>query len=387
MRFIFALILMIGFPFFVKAEATQHRKNDVILLEEGQVFRGDYFASGSSVEISGTVEGDAYVAAGQAIIDGVIKGDLLILCGGAEISGEVQGNIRILGGQVTVSGNVQQNATLVAGNVQLSPSSVINGNVVIAAGNADSHGSIKGNAKILASNVRFSSHVNGNVTAYVGEIRVTSKGFIGGALDYRSNEPAWIDDRAQIKGPIEYHPSLLHSLMDWPWLKGLIIGSKIVALAMNFLFTMAFGWILIRMFPSKLSRTIDVLNTKTLNCLRSGIIVLIVVPLLALLLLITVLGAPFAVALVALNILGFYTAKIFFILWIATTLFSRWHIKRSKMFTLAVGLAAYYIITMIPYIGMGVTIVAMLLGMGAIVLAQTEKHVFLPEPHEAKDAK
>jgi len=382
MRLIFALILMIGFPVFVKAAPPEHKKNDVVLLEEGHVVKGDYFATGSSVEISGTVDGDAYVAAGQVIIDGVIKGDLLILCGGAEISGEVLGNIRVLGGQVTVSGNVERSATLIAGNVQLSPLSEINGNVVMAAGNADTLGKINGNAKILASNVRFSSHVNGNVTAYVGEIRVTSKGFIGGTLDYRSNDPAWIDDRAQIKGSVQYHPSILHSLVDWPWLKGIIIGSKILGLVMNFLFAMAFGWVLIRMFPSKLSRTIDVLDTKTFSCFRAGVAVLIVLPLLALLLLITILGAPFALALIALNILGFYTAKIFFILWITTRSFHKWHIKRSQMATLALGLLAYYAIVMIPYVGGVVSWAAMLLGMGAIVLAQTEKHLFLPNYHQ-----
>lgn len=379
MRLIFALILMIGFPVFLKAEPPLHKKNDVVLLEEGHVVKGDYFATGSSVEISGVVDGDAYVAAGQVIIDGVIKGDLLVLCGGAEISGDVLGNIRILGGQVTVSGNVERNATLVAGNVQLSPLSRVNGNVVMVAGNADTLGKINGNARILASNVRFSSQVKGKVTAYVGELRVTSKGFIGGSLNYRSNDPAWIDDRAQIKGPIEYRPSLLHSLVDWPWLNGIIIGSKILGLVMNFLFAMAFGWVLIRMFPGKLSRTIEVLDSKTLSCFRAGITILILLPLLAILLLITILGAPFALALIALNILGFYTAKIFFILWVTTRSFHKWHIKRSQMATLALGLLAYYAVTTIPYVGVFVSIGAMLLGMGAIVLAQREKHLFLPE--------
>lgn len=381
MRIIRALIILL-LPCFLRAESQSERR-DMVLLEEGQVYQGDYFAAGSSVEISGTVNGDAYIAAGQVTIDGVIMGDLLILCGGAEISGDVKGNIRVLGGQVNVTGTVQRNATLITGNLQLSPASFIQGNTVIVAGNADSLGRIAGNAKILASNVKFSSRVAGDVKAYAGEIRVTSKSFIGGSLEYRSNEPAWIDERAQIKGSVIFQPSLLHNLVDWPWLRGLIIGSKILALAMNFLFAMAVGWVLVRLFPSKLGRTLDVMDRKPVSCLGSGVVAVVLAPLLALILLMTVLGAPFALALIALNILGFYTAKIFFILWVASKGLRKWQIKRSKLATLALGLVAYYLVTALPFIGTSISILAVLLGVGAMVLAQTDKHVFVqPEAHK-----
>lgn len=375
MRVIRALIIFL-LPCFLMAE-SQREKRDMISLEEGQVYQGDYFAAGSSVEISGTVNGDAYIAAGQVIVDGVITGDLLILCGGADISGDVKGNIRVLGGQVNVSGTVQRNATLITGNLQLAPASFIQGNAVVVAGNTDMLGRIAGNAKVLASNVKFASRVAGDVKACAGEIRITSKGYIGGSLEYRSNEPAWIDERAQVKGPVTFQPSLLHSLVDWPWLRGLIIGSKILAVIMNFLFAMAVGWVLVRLFPSKLDRTLDVLDRKPVNCLGSGIVAIVVAPLLALLLLMTVLGAPFALALIALNILGFYTAKIFFILWVASKGLRRWPIKRSKLATLALGLLAYYLVTALPFIGTSVSILAALFGVGAMVLAQTDKHVFV----------
>ena len=378
MQFFHLLTLSFFCLFSLSADSKGTPRQDVSLLEEGHVHKGDYFIAGSSVEISGIIEGDAYVAAGQAIIDGVIKGDLLIVCGSAEIPGDVLGNIRILGGQVILSGKVGGSITLVAGNAQLSPLNVIQGSAIVVSANADVLGSIHGNTKLLSSNLQFASHVDGDVTAYVGEMRVSSKGYIGGALNYRSTQPAIIDRGAEIKGPIDYHPSFYQSFVDWPWLKGLIIGSKILALLMNFIFTLVFGWILIRLFPSKLSRTVQVLDHQPLHCLSTGLVVLVAIPLLCLILLITVLGAPFALALIALNILGFYTAKIFVVMWIASKGLHKYHIKRGKIATLAIGLIAYYLITVIPFIGTFVSLLAMLCGMGAIVLAQREQHLFLP---------
>jgi hypothetical protein len=378
MQFLYAIALSFFFLFSLSAQSKGPCSDDGVMLEEGQEYKGDYFIAGSSVEISGIIEGDAYVAAGQAIIDGVVKGDLLIVCGSAEISGKVLGNIRILGGQVTLSGPVGGSITLVAGNAQLSPASVIQGSAIVVSANGDVLGKIHGNAKLLSSNLEFTSHVDGDVTAYVGEMRVSSKGYIGGALNYRSTQPAIIDRGAEIRGPIDYHPSFLQSFIDWPWLKGLIIGSKILALLMNFIFTLVFGWILIRLFPSKLSRTVQVLDHQPLHCLTTGLVVLVAIPLLCLILLITVLGAPFALALIALNILGFYTAKIFVVMWIASKGLQKYHIKRGRLATLALGLIAYYLITVIPFVGTFVSLLALLCGMGAIVLAQREQHLFLP---------
>ena len=378
MQFFYTLVLSFFCFFALSAQPKGSSPHDLILLEERATHEGDYFIAGSSVEISGIIEGDAYVAAGQAIIDGVIKGDLLIACGSAKISGKVLGNIKILGGQVTLSGEVGGSVTLVSGNAQLSPSSLIEGSATFVSANADLLGRIHGNTKLLSSNLQFASHVDGDVTAYVGEMRVASKGYIGGSLNYRSTQPALIDRGAEIKGPIDYHPSFLQSFIDWPWLKGIIIGSKILALLMNFIFTLVFGWILIRLFPTKLSRTIQVLDHQPLHCLSTGLVVLVAIPLLCLILLITVLGAPFALALIALNILGFYTAKIFVVLWIASKGLHKYRMHRGKVATLALGLIAYYLITVIPFIGSLVALLAMLCGMGAIVLAQREKHLFLP---------
>lgn len=363
----FIALLAISFSF---AENASAHKSDVIFLEEGEVFQGDYFSSGSTVEISGRIKGDAYIAAGQAIIDGIIEGDLLLLCGSADISGKVLGNIRALAGQVTFSGSVGKNLTALAGNVYLSPNCEVKGNSVITAANADLQGQIDHALKLSAFNARFAGKVDDDIMAYVGEIRVTSKGFIGKDFIYRSHDPAWIDDKATILGKIEYRPSIIHDLVEIPWLQGIIMGSKIITLGMNFLFSIVLGYILIKLFPQKLSKTLDLLSTKPLYCFTTGIVIVVLLPILCLVLLLTVLGAPFALALAGLNLLGFYTAKVFVIFWVASKALKKFTLSKKPLIVLSLGLCLYYLITAIPFVGAFITVLTVLLGIGGVVRAQ-----------------
>jgi hypothetical protein len=238
-------------------------------------------------------------------------------------------------------------------------------------------GSIFSSAKLLVYNLRCSSYIEKDVSAYVGEMRLTSKADIG-SLSYRSTEPALIDEKARVRGPIDYHPSIFYHAIDHPWLSGLVIGSKFVALVMNFLFTFVFGWILLRLFPDKVERAVYALSTQTVSCLGVGLSALVLLPLISLLLLISVLGAPFAIALIALNILGFYTAKLFCVMWLSIKALQKVKIKATKPMALFLGLIAYYVITAIPYIGQASIIAAVLLGTGAILIAQKERRPLFP---------
>lgn len=172
----------------------QKETGEIVVLPSGTVHKGDYFAFGDSVEISGTVTGDVYVMGGQVYIDGKVIGDVLVSAGSVEISGEVDNNVRAIGGQVTLSGHVGHNVTVIAGNVALSPSAVIIGNVVCLAGNGDFAAIIGSDATVISSNLRISNVIKNNLNAYVGQMRLTSKAFVGGK--YRIHEQYRRHDRS-----------------------------------------------------------------------------------------------------------------------------------------------------------------------------------------------
>jgi hypothetical protein len=143
---------------------------------------------------------------------------------------------------------------------------------------------------------------------------------------------------------------------------------------MNFLYSLAIGYLLLRLFPRNLQSALISLRQQTWRCLSTGLITLIILPLCCLLLLMTVLGVPFALTLIALNIVGLYTAKVYFIFWGSDWLTTKikWKIHRLAAFALV--LLAYLIISFSPGVGKICSLTAMVFGLGAAVTAQTRQY-------------
>lgn len=353
---------------------TPHR--NVIVIPAGTVYNGDYFAVGDSVEISGTVNGDVYIFASQAIIDGVVNGDVLGCGGSFDISGNVRNNCRIGAGQILISGAVGNNVTAVAGNLQMLSSATIGGGLVATAGNVDLAATIAKSVTVVASNLRISSAIRGSVEAYVGQMHITSRAKIGGSIDYRSSDLAWVEQGASIQGKLTHHPSFVRELVHGTWIQGLLVGSKVVAVLMNFFYTLVVGIILIKVFPKNLDAALGVLKKTPWKALSYGLMLLVLLPLASLVLLMTILGVPFALTLIAANIIGLYTAKIYSILWTSNWLFGKMKFKANRYPTLLLGLIVYFALVQIPVFGTILAFASMVIGLGAGVLAQVRNNIF-----------
>ena len=371
------LILCLFFTLFSTLTHAEEGKTleeeNIIVLSSSEIHEGNYFAMGRSVEISGTVNGDVYVLAEQVVIDGIVNGDVLVSGGSVDISGKVAHNCRLLGGQILLSGAVGNNVTAIAGNLQILPSAAIGGNLVATAANADLAASIGSDATVVASNVRLSAHIGKNLQGYFGQMRITSKAVIGGEVDYKSGSEAWIEPGALIGGKVVRHPLFVHKLVEGTWIQGLLVGSKVLAILMNFIYTFVVGVVLIKVFPKNLEAALHALQGHPLKSLTYGIMVLILLPLVSLILLMTILGIPFALTLIAANIIGLYTAKIYSILWASNWAFRKVGLKSNRIPGLFFGVVIYFILTAIPIFGIFIALSAMLFGLGAGLLATVLK--------------
>ena len=346
------------------------QNDDIAIVPAGHVFVGNYYAMEEQIEISGVIRGNAYLAGSQVVINGTIEGNVFILAGDVEIKGTIQGDLWTLSGSAAILGKVAKDAIVLSANAQCNAE--IDGNLTVIAGNGEIEGVVGGNATGLAAQLKVVGFIKNNLRCFVGKLRVLSPARIKGDLKYRSNETAFIDPKAQIGGAIVYHKSVFRDLMDVPLIQGLVIGSKVATFLMNFIYTFVMGVIIIRMFPRKLSKALHALQEDPLKSLLYGAVLLILFPLASLILLATVIGAPFALTLIALNIVTFYTVKIFTILWIANRLFAKWKWKKNGMMTLFSGQVLYSILVAIPFAGIFFAFFTMVFGLGAVAVAQRE---------------
>ena len=371
--FTFFILLIYITTLYGRNDDNSSNEEGIVVLSSTQIVNNDYFAYGKNVEISGTVNGDVYVLGGQVLFDGKVNGDIIALAGSIEIAGIVSHNVRIMAAQASISGQIGRNLTGVTATIDISPSAVIGNNAVIISGNADLESIIKNNVRLYTSNVRISDHIGGNVMAHVGKIRLTSKANIGGSLEYWSNKDALIDSSTHIEQGVKHHPPFFYNLFHGKWAKILKISSKLATFLMNFCYSLTIGIIMIRYFRYRIDRTLNAMNQTPLQALIAGGVLLLILPLACLLLIVTVLGVPFALTLLSLTVVTFYTAKIFFILWVSKILLHRFDFQRYIYHYLLCGLIIYFLLTLIPYIGVVLSLSALLLGLGGMIVGKMKR--------------
>lgn len=364
MRFLLAILFC-----FSSLPAEEH----FVVLPKEKIHQGDYFAAGGSVEVSGVVKGDVYVFGSQIIIDGTVEGDVIATGASIDIAGVVHGNARLIGGQVEINGSIGRNATIMGGNLQLASQGKIVGNAVFTGGLIDLSGDIGRNLTATASTLRLSGTVQGNVIAHVGSIRLNSEANIEGNLEYSSTQEAQIEPGSEIRGKVTYHTSAIGDVLSGKWKKKFIIGSKFIGILMNFLFTFVLGWIFIKFFSKRLKNTQEILDKKKWRAFWVGILIALLLPISCLILFITILGFPFGLALLAISIFGFYSAKIFPIIWISNKALSKFHLKKNSVWIYFWGLILFFLLRRIPFFGDLISFVFIFLGLGSITLSRIRR--------------
>lgn len=383
MRRLNLFLLFLLFNLSAYSEFSEDKKVSFRALPRGEVWKGDFFAAATGVEISGQATQDVYIAGSQVIIDGEVMGDVLMIGGTLEISGVVHGNVRAIAGEVLITGTIDKSISTCSGNIHVGTTARIHGGAVIVSGNADIAGTLDNDLTVAASNVRLACTVSGNATAFAGQIRVTSRANIAGFLSYSSSEPLWIEPEAAVSGGVKQNTSAIQEIIKHKWLDTILLGSRIAGFMMNFIYTFAIGFILLKFYPNNIEATARYLRTKPLRALLNGVLVALIVPLVSFLLLMTILGVPFALTLIAANIIGFYTAKVYVIYWASELLFEKFNLSKKRVLAFTTGNVIYFLLINIPYAGVFFSILSMLAGLGAIVSTQVHKR--LSEKHHPMD--
>ncbi|HEU4684213.1 MAG TPA: polymer-forming cytoskeletal protein [Nitrospira sp.] len=338
------------------------------ILDAGKEVAGDYFAFGPRVAISGTVHGDLYAAGGEVMVDGVVEGDLIAAGGTVVLSGTVAQNARVAGGLITLSGTIGRNATMAGGDVELTGQAAVKGNWLAAGGHVRAAGSIGGDARIAAGEMILSDSIGGHVTAAAPSIRLTSTAAIGKNLRYWSEEEPSLEEGATIRGTMVRRP-LPETLKAERFHAGLT-ALKLAGLAVSFCSTLILGLILVRSYPV-FSLAVDwTIRERPLASLGMGLAAVVGVPILVLACIVTVLAVPIGLVLAALYAASLYLARIFVMAWAGQLVLLLISDRPSPTWAFVTGLLLYSIIMLVPVVGSVITVVTILLGVGASLLTK-----------------
>jgi hypothetical protein len=146
----------------------------------------------------------------------------------------------------------------------------------------------------------------------------------------------------------------------------------VLAAVVSFLSTLILGLILLRVYPVFSRRVTAILRDQPGVSLGVGGVVLVVTPVAAVSLVVTLLALPVGVILLALYGVTVYLARIYTMTWAGQWLLRHKDESTSLARAFTVGLVVYSLLSLVPVVGGLITLGTVLFGLGALLMAKKE---------------
>lgn len=287
---------------------------------------GDYYREAVSIMGSVLVEkggqvGDAAVAIlGDTVVDGEVDGEAVAILGDLTVNGRVRGEAVAVLGDSTIDGIVEGELVTILGRVRLGPEAHVQGDLISVGGKVE-----------RAPGAR----VDGNIQEIA---------FLGDNYYVVDGLKTWVKRCLLLGRPLAFGKNL-----GWAW--GLAIG----ALAVYFFIAL--------LFPDAVKKCAQTLETKPGLSIVAAILSLLLTPILAIILSVTVVGPV---------ILGFFLffagifGKVVFFAWMGRRIALPMGIKLPAFAVLMGGVVTLFIYV-IPIVGGLFQKVAGFLGLGVVI--------------------
>src|SRR5437660_3498589 len=280
------------------AMAAEVRNGAAAVVAPGETLNDDLFASGQTVTVAGRVTGDVYAAGQTVVVTGTVDGDLIAAAQQVVVDGTVNGNVRAAGAVVTVNGHVGRSVTGAAQQVNISSSGSVDGSLVAAGETISAFGPVGRGITAGGGTLQLGGTVGGKVLAWANTLSLGPSTRIAGDLEYRSETQAEIPS-GTVAGRVQYDPiqrearqaPLLNGLFDFGGLVWLFGSALLGALAIIFA-------------PRASARAVELGRQQPVQTFGVGLLVLFSVPLMVVLIAVTLVGIPIALALGALYWVG-----------------------------------------------------------------------------------
>lgn len=341
----------------------------VTAAENGATDTGsNIYLAGTEVHTENPIHGDLVAAAGRIRVEHPISGDAVLAAGSVEVYGRIGDDLRAAGGIISVSSHVAGEALLAGGSVSLGPDSEIGGRVWIAGNDIVIGGRLNNGLKVYGKKVLVLGTVVGPVDLAAEHIEILGSARILGNVIYSSRHEIRIAPNALITGKIVRTPGtfeFLHpgfKVPGWPAFSPLLLLGLLAA-----------GMLLIALFPRFTRAATQAVDAAPLKSLGLGAAIFFSLPPVILLLVITIIGIPIALALLAIYATGLLAGYLVLAFFVGDKLLRvarrppaatfGWHAA-----SLAAALVLLWLVRHLPYVGGLVVLIALLAGLGAIVL-------------------
>lgn len=355
-----ALLLVVPLAAWAGAAGAQtFRSGDNVAVSKNQGVEGTLWSSGRTIDIAGTVDGDIFCAGQNVTISGSVEGDIICAAQTIRISGAVSGDVRLAAQTVNISSAVGGNASIAAQSFSLEQEGSIGRDLSAAATEINLNGDVGRDAALGADNAFVTSAIGRNIKAGVDSLRLESTAKVGGDLTYTSDKDVVVARGAQIAGTTHRYEPPQENQRGALSKIGLILNLYMVVALM--LIAFAFVLLLPRMFHD----VTDVAVAGPLKTFLVGLVAALLFPVLFLALLFTIIGIPLALFLLLVWLVVIAFGWMFFSYYIGRLVLRE---QRNAIILMLAGALIVLIVSLIPYIGFVMSLAAIWMGIGMVLL-------------------
>lgn len=346
----------------VAASAAEVRHGEQVGIGAGETVPKNAYLAGGSILSNGNVGGDLVAAGGSVIASGNIGSDLLAAGGNVSVLGAVKDDVRMAGGTLVVAGSVGGDLTAAGGQVTITGSSV-GGDAMLAGGTVRLATPVAGSVRISGGSVVIDAPVAGDVEVHAQSLTLGSRAVIRGKLTYEAPKAATMETGASVKGATDFTPivdvsvgpgAALALLSVW------ILASLAALLVSSLLLRALFGRYVTAIGAAVVARPWHKLGL--------GFVILVVVPAVAVVMLLTVVGVPLGIMTLLGYALFLIAAWIFAPIVVGAFIEQWWHkrVPQMRWQTVVYGALAYVVIGLLPFIGPLFKFAVILLALGVM---------------------
>ncbi|OGF23724.1 hypothetical protein A3H09_02970 [Candidatus Falkowbacteria bacterium RIFCSPLOWO2_12_FULL_45_13] len=348
------------------------KTGDSVYLPKNEIIEGNLYAAGANLTVEGQVTGDVICAGRSINISGQVAGDVICAGQSINISGQIGGNLRLASETINFSGQAARNAMILGSAVVTAASSSIGWDLLALGGTFELRGDIGRDLYGYLAKARLAGQVGKNIKLNFGSrnknsqpLAIASTTLINGDLNYTSDKKAAIENEAIIKGKITQSlPKAVNKKPDfvslsWWWGNLIAVFSALVL-----------GLVLISFWREQIIKITDLMLNKVSASLGWGILTLLLAPPMAIILLITIIGIPLSLILMALWLIALYLSKILVGVLVGRSLLNSLLPKQkdSLILDMIVGVVIIYLLFALPLLGRPLYFIAILWGLGGIIL-------------------
>lgn len=351
------------------ANAATVRAGESYELSANTEIFGDLYLLAERVLLSGTTSDDVYAGGASVKVVGAVGADLTVAGGSVVVEGAVGGDARVIAGKVTVRGAVEEDLVILAGTVLFEDGARIGGDLLV-----------------YAEEIRYAG-----VTVGVAELRgraITIDGSFSENVQVHVSESLGLLDAAEFQGTLTYHAPREAFVAD-----GATTSSEVVAMieprsvpssstpAFAFVFQALMfvlsALLVVWLFPGYVRRFSERAIGRDSGMLAlKGFALIFALPVFAVLLLITMLGALVGGVLLMGYLMIFALALICAPVLIATVL-AEWLRKREERLRygwVMLGAVVFALFALVPIVGFIVRLLVVSLAFGTLVTLLCERY-------------